>query len=432
MSTPATVTGAEMGLLSYLFEAVGDLLTDEQRAALTTQLTSLRPAGVAPGDLITAELFNGMLNNVNDLLARVAVLEGAEGGPVIERIEPEGVDKQIGRQIIIVGRNFAPDSIDTSVSIGAIKVTDFFLESDSQRLILPVPVGFTTLPVTVPVTVTSGGKTSNSLSVRIVEPQVVATGSIEVSRTADPIGTITIGGTNTIRFKVKSQLNVTRDFELTTQVFNVQGSTAQAWLDEARLSETAPIRLASGEERIVTMTVKVPTGATSIDIRLHAATTDDSFRGNSPMIPLVVGAAPAVSDTRAQVSQRTFDDPDEDLVFESILINGNTVAGFKLRPSKTTFLPMRISTIADGGGFYRFEVTVEGETARWQFQTPAAAPLNIAENQNQPIDLTITSSNKNDTTTVSFLTITAKCFASSGSATPRFTSFKRIPIIGKN
>ncbi len=49
MSTHQTITGAEIGLLSYLFEAVGDLLTPAQRQELTDQLTSLRPAGLRRG-----------------------------------------------------------------------------------------------------------------------------------------------------------------------------------------------------------------------------------------------------------------------------------------------------------------------------------------------------------------------------------------------
>jgi hypothetical protein len=426
------ISSADAGTISLILDLIGDTLTPAQRTAIAAELTALRPEGVHPGDLITAELFNDMRGDINDLLTRMAALEGTSGGPFIERIEPEGTDKAINTQLIIVGRNLKPDNLDTKVTIGDIVVTDFFLDPDKKRLVLPVPVGFTTLPVTVPVKVTTGGKTSNSVSIRVVAAQVVPTGSIQITRTADPIGAITTGGTNNITFKIKSQLNVTRDFQLSAQVLNFQGSTAQAWLAEVQFSEASPIRLASGEERTVTLKVKVPTDATSADLRLHAVTSDDAFSGNSPVIPLVVGATPAVSDTRAEVSQRVFDDPDEDLVFENIPINGNNVAGFKLRPSKSTILPMQLTAKSDGAGFYRFEIDVQGETNRWKFQTPAAASIEITQNQNQLIDIPISSTNKSDSTTVSFLTITAKCFANSTAPTPRFTSFKRIPIVGKN
>jgi hypothetical protein len=119
MPTPHTITGTEIGLLSYLFEAVGDLLTEEQRQELSNQLTSLRPAGVAPGDLITADLFNGMLNNVNDLLARVAVLEG-EGSevraPIIISLNKSVFT--VGDEMRVTGRNLDPVKL-TRIFVGS-------------------------------------------------------------------------------------------------------------------------------------------------------------------------------------------------------------------------------------------------------------------------------------------------------------------------
>lgn len=142
MSTHQTITGAEIGLLSYLFEAVGDLLTPEQRQELTDQLTSLRPAGVAPGDLITAELFNAMLNNINDLLARVAVLENVGGDllkpPKIFRIEPTIV--RTGSQLAVIGEGLNPAAIqqllinNSLVPTGKIKAG-----STPARLLLDAP-----------------------------------------------------------------------------------------------------------------------------------------------------------------------------------------------------------------------------------------------------------------------------------------------------
>jgi len=76
MTTQQTITGAEIGLLSYLFEAVGELLTPAQRQELTEQLINLRPAGVSPGDLIPAELFTAIVYTINYPPARVTVVYG--------------------------------------------------------------------------------------------------------------------------------------------------------------------------------------------------------------------------------------------------------------------------------------------------------------------------------------------------------------------
>lgn len=141
MSTPQTITGAEIGLLSYLFEAVGELLTEEQRQELTDQLTSLRPAGVAPGDLITAELFNGVLNNINDLLARVEALEG-EGAKVLAPII-SSLNKNlfiVGEEMRVNGRNLHPDKL-TRIFVGSSGVPLDRLKagSNGNLLVFDVP-----------------------------------------------------------------------------------------------------------------------------------------------------------------------------------------------------------------------------------------------------------------------------------------------------
>lgn len=141
MSTHQTITGAEIGLLSYLFEAVGDLLTPAQRQELTDQLTSLRPAGVAPGDLITAELFNAMLNNINDLLARVAVLEGVSaeiGAPVITSLNKSLFI--VGEELRVTGSNLHPERL-TRIFVGSSGVPLDRLKagSNGNLLIFDVP-----------------------------------------------------------------------------------------------------------------------------------------------------------------------------------------------------------------------------------------------------------------------------------------------------
>ncbi len=44
--------------MSSILDALENVLTEDERNALFEQLIGLRPTTVAPGDLITAELFN--------------------------------------------------------------------------------------------------------------------------------------------------------------------------------------------------------------------------------------------------------------------------------------------------------------------------------------------------------------------------------------
>lgn len=139
MSIP--IKAGDMAMLAVLFEAVGDLLTDAQRAELTKQLTSLRPTGVAPGDLITAELFNAMSNNINDLLARVEALEG-EGAEILAPVIIS-LNKNlftVGDEMRVTGRNLHPDRL-TRIFVGSSGVPLDRLKAGSggNLLIFDVP-----------------------------------------------------------------------------------------------------------------------------------------------------------------------------------------------------------------------------------------------------------------------------------------------------
>ncbi|MEO7177234.1 MAG: hypothetical protein ABIW83_00170, partial [Allosphingosinicella sp.] len=93
--------------MSSILDALKDVLTAEERDALFDQLIGLRPAGVAPGDLITAELFNQMLSDLNGLSIRLAALEGIAGGPILESLNPS-TTVAVNGLLIVTGSNFNP------------------------------------------------------------------------------------------------------------------------------------------------------------------------------------------------------------------------------------------------------------------------------------------------------------------------------------
>ncbi|HEX8380605.1 MAG TPA: IPT/TIG domain-containing protein [Allosphingosinicella sp.] len=419
--------------ISSILDALKDTLSAEKRAALFTQLIGLRPAGVAPGDLITAELFNQVLSDLNGLAIRVAALEGVAGGPVIERIDPATTDKPAASLITIVGRNFFPDDVDTFVSFGTVKISDFAVESDSTHLILPIPVSLDGLPADFPVTVTCRGKKSNSVKIHVVPKVVIPGGTVFVKYQGAPLPPIKVGDTYNLVWRVVSQLNVPQTFTLAPLVTSVVGSSHSAWLAAIKLAPATDVTLEPGEFVDVTMTVKVPSGATSANINLRAESTTSSFEGqSSSALAFVVGQKPPVSDIRAEIDMAAFVG-NNDLKLRTVQVEGKTVAAYGIAPSKTVNLPMQVSTSADGGGFYRFEAKVEpapGQTGRFT-PGPIAMAQQIAGASGQPFFVPITSSSLADTTAVSFVVVTAKCFANQNAASPEFTSFERFPIAGK-
>lgn len=436
-TTELTAGGQIVVPMSSLLDALSATMTEPERLALYEDLLDLRPVGVAPGDLIEAGLFNQMISDINALMLRVARLESGFGGPYIERIDPPGSEHATGSKIIIVGRNFKPSNADTKVVFGTVEVFDFFPESTDTAIVMPVPVGFAGLPIDLKVHVSTAGMVSNELATRITAPVIAANGTLDVRNISAALGTINIGQTYTLQWRIISQINLPRTILLEEKVSAVTGSSEGVWLDAITLSDPGPFELASGASKDITMTVKIPPGADAASINLLARTTEGNFTDLGTPVPLKVGQAPAVSDPRALVSMAAMVAMPE-LRQGSITVEGQVLQGFKMQPSKTLDLAHQVAVGGSGEGFYSFEATVEPgtdsnglQTGRWTVGAMPAARVNIPGNQTQPFTVPLTSSATADVATVSWLVVTAKRFAAASGGSPTFTSFARIPIIGK-
>ena len=435
MPTTTTLpTGEIVVPMSTLLDALSSVLSPAERDALFENLLALRPQDVAPGDLITADLFNQILRDINDLMLRVARIEGNTGGPVIDQIEPGDTDLPTGSRIKIRGRNLKPANADTKVSFGSIEVFDFFPESSDITIELPVPVGFASLPASINVHVTTGGKVSNDIGVRIVEPTVVATGVIVIHSQG---GGANADGTFTLQWRIISQLNVARIITLQKRVNAITGGTPGAWLDNIELSDAGPFELQPGASHDVTMTVKVPAGASEASVSLFAQTTDGGFATQATPIVIKAGAPLVTSDPRAVLNLATIIDS-ATLAKTIVSVDGQNFAGFKMTPSKTANLKLNLATTAAGAGFFAFEVKVEPgsddagtvQTGRWTPGAMSATRLPLGGPQTQPVTVPMTSSAIADTKTVAWLVISASCFAAASGGTAKFNSFTRVPIVG--
>jgi hypothetical protein len=423
--------------MSTLLDLLGAQMTEPERQALYQQVLLLRPTDFAPGDLIRAETFRLMRADINEMMLRLARLEANAGGPYIDRIEPLAASYATGSKITIVGRNLKPSNADTKVSFGTKDVFDFFPESTDNQIVMPVPIGFTTLPTDVMVKVSTAGMVSNEVPMRIVAPQITPQGTLDVRSIGGALGLISVGKTYTIQWRILSQLNVRLDVVLEALVSGVTGSTEGTWLDNISLSSTGPFALDPGASQDITMTVTVPTGAQSASIALQAKTTESNFTDIGTAIPLVVGETIVPSDPRAAVTLQVFPATAE-IRAGAITIEGQSVQGLKMQPGKSVSVPMQVAAGSQGGGFYTFEATVEPgsdangpQTGRWTIGAFPAGRTAVAASQIQPFEVPLTSSATADITTVSWLTIKAKHFAAQSGGSSDFTSYTRIPIIGK-
>ena len=442
---PSTDTRVISATTDRLLETVEGLLgrplTDAERLSFTTRLASINSSAVAPGDLITADLFNDLRADINALAMRLALLEGMGAAPVLSRVEPGGVDLPVGSLLTLVGSGLRPDFADTQVLMDNVVVLDnasmnaFNIESDDNRLIFPVPNRFTGLPRPVSVRVRSAGATSNALTIRLAPEAIIQSGNVFVLAPGDALGTILVGNTYTLRWKVISRTRLPATYSFTTSVTEVVGASETLWRNGISLSETGPVELQPFVERVVTMSVKVPAGATSANISMRAANADQSLANGGSPIAFIVGSVAEVSDPRGLVAIRTippnFNGSPNPLIVQSV----GGMPGLAMRPNGISEIPMELSFPTNdpsAAGDYRFRARVEGQTARWSLGTLIpTGQTNVVLGNAPRFRVPITSSATVDTTTPSFLVVYAEKFVG-GATDPALRSFIRIPLIGRS
>ena len=289
--------------MSSILDALQGVLTEDERTALFEQLIGLRPAGVAPGDLITAELFNKMLSDINDLSVRVASLEGTAGGPILDSLDPP-TTVAVNGVLIVTGRNFNPDRRFNTVRIGDVEINQFRADSSPTHLIFPVPDLFTGLPDSLPVRVITGGRTSNAMPITVVPQDKTQGGDFFIGAGQTGAAPVTVGGTLTITWQVQAVTLFEDNATLSLVVGSPVGATAAAWLATAVFQPTS-LQILPGATKPVQLTVKVPAGATSAQLSLKVVSQDGHVTNISDPVAINVGQPVVVSDPRTAISVTT-------------------------------------------------------------------------------------------------------------------------------
>lgn len=96
---------------------------------------------VEPGDLITAENFNRLIDRLNGLRQRVEDLENQQGGVVINGFDPPN-EVEMGQALTIFGANFEFPPNQNTVQIDGRTLSDFLVGSTNTTLRVRVPDEF--------------------------------------------------------------------------------------------------------------------------------------------------------------------------------------------------------------------------------------------------------------------------------------------------
>src|SRR4051812_9970485 len=125
---------------------------------------------VQPGDLITSDFMNSLLDSIDALDARVSKLETAKplpetgaGRPVLTSLIPAN-DLEVGDLLTLIGQNFTPlSTVRIHFSEQSFDDSVLLLGSSDTVLRLPVPL-LSGLPKEAQITVsTSEGTSANAL-----------------------------------------------------------------------------------------------------------------------------------------------------------------------------------------------------------------------------------------------------------------------------
>jgi len=424
--------------MSTILQALDGVLSPSERDALLGAVVGIRTDQVQPGDLITAQFVNSLLEDINTLQLRVAALEGGVGGPVLVRIDPSN-ETSVGDLLTLVGSGFDIQPGKTTVLMSGVQISAFHLGSDSTRLMFQVPDSFTGLPKTVAVSVKVGDRSSTSLAC-LVNPLVPQQGGQVVIEPKTPtLGSIVVGNTYPISWEVDSQTLLPATYRFSLLFTGLTGSSVTAWRTASPIVPAGDQQITRGQPITVTANVKVPTGASKATISLDVISTDGLFHTTSSPLDLVVGQAPAVSDPRVTFDPIAIGAAAQTVRKAQIVVDGVSLSGVQVKFGQTGVIPITVRLQADAehpgtptaAGDYTFTAVVETPAGRWG--VPVVAPLaapGVAAGSTRSLNVTVQNTDAGTSTIPTFLKISA-AHRPPGSAAPAdFTAFIRIPIQG--
>ena len=439
---PATDARVISATTERLFETVealfGRPLTDAERLTFTTRLASINTTAVAPGDLITADLFNDLRADINDLALRLAAVEQGTNRPVLSRAEPAG-DITVGSVLTLVGSGFDPlNAVEPIiVRLGEQTISQFNIGSSAGRLTFTVPDGFAALPRVVTATVQVGSRVSNALQVTLrPRPPAPQAGTVIVARSSTtPIlpAPINVGDRLTFIWQVDAQTARPVPFQFDLEISNASGAAASAW-ESSRTIAPATATIAAGSPQNITTSVTVPAGATAARIAFKATTPDAVTILAPTAIGITIGQAADIPDER--FASLIFDLTDGDtatLLANDIVFEGQQIQGVRVqRGGVDTQIAMQLSIPApipagSGAGNYQMEAGFEGAPTGWAVRLSPRALNGVGAPDSRSVTIIITNSEAVGAGTTRMLRVWARHIPTPGSA-PDFSTFRRFPV----
>ncbi|MGB5483298.1 IPT/TIG domain-containing protein [Parasphingorhabdus sp.] len=426
------ITAESVIPISSIFDALEGVLTEAERQALLSQLTDLRAEGVAPGDLITAGMFNEIMSDINDLKVRMAGLEAGSSALVLSAISPPG-DIEVNSLVTLTGVNFNREPRRNVVVVGNVAVTNFRSGSETS-LSFAMPNTLSGLPATFDVVVETGGQRSNALPVTVVAEPREQAGNFEFATVSTPDGTM-IGGA-TVSFTWDITANTTLDDSLTLQlsVGSPAGASESQWRQNLQFEPPSPLVIAAGATRRVVATIFTPASATAADLALLVTGIDGTTRNTSNPVQWRAGQALEVSSSNAIIDfSLPGDDGSGSSDFNEVAnmdVSGISFRGVRVRRGSEAFITLEL--IDQRGGTaranYNFAVRTESNDSDWSVTLGPLPPsvTDVPPGEDREFNIQLRN-NSGAAGEITFLRIEATQTRETATL-DQFTSFITIPL----
>lgn len=345
---------------------------------------------VLPGDLITADEMNRILQALNSLNDRVTALEGSSIGgssvAITDLIPPSGTVK-VGDPLTVIGRNFGFSVGSQRVYIDDLRIDAFNPGSSDTQLIFNIPLSIINVPQQGrPATLTVSNANSSAQRTLLLQSALVLTGSVDVIPQGVTPATIVAGQPVTFAFSLRSRANMDAKYALNATV-NV--ATAQpTWQANLQILDANQVALPSGQ-------IPVPAGqSVSFFVRISPVPPGTDGTPFSVQVDAGAGGITGSSGAVSQTVGSTADQPDT-----TIKSFGFSSAQIKPTPASGTVTASQIQLATGASAKISLDVTfsVQGNyvltpsllagATNWQVQnlastTPNPFPVSSADLSN--------------------------------------------------
>jgi hypothetical protein len=262
------------------------------------------PDHVQPGDLITADQINRILQAISSLDNRVTTLESSaiSGSAVVitDLIPPSGVVK-VGDPLTVIGRNFGFSIGAQRVYIDDLRVDAFNQGSNDTHLVFNIPLSITNVPQQGRSAVlTVSNATSSAQRMLMLQPALTLTGAVDVIWQGVTPASIVAGQPLTFSFMLRSRANLDAAYAVNPLVPGLPDFQNNLQVLDSNLTpiSSRQLQVPAGQSTPFSIRIgPVPPGTNNTQFALVVNAGASNVTGSSGAIVQTVGQPADLPDT---------------------------------------------------------------------------------------------------------------------------------------